>query len=151
MVKILGFTANELIDFTDEGLHLLKERCCIDRDYGFLTVFDNNVLLSCQINLCPKDKADAYFTFSVEKARRLHAHPDHYTSFQSRDVESGKYAGAIVCRLHTILSFSGLPEMADEALMIFVAFKTGWIDENEALRLSGISGNPYIKKIIGKA
>jgi hypothetical protein len=154
MVKILGFTANQLIYFTDEGIRLLRERCGIKKDSGFLTVFDKvsaSVMLCCQIQHCPKGKADQYFTFSMEKARRLQANPDHYTSFQSRDEKSDKYAGAILCRVNTILSFSGLPELADEALMIFVAFKAGWIDEKEVLRLSGISQNPYVEKITKEA
>lgn len=78
------------------------------------------------------EKAAKYAGLSVEKAERLRtaiATHGHVSSRQSRDPERGRWGGAIrtqdysdECRDGIILSFSGLPELADEAFVVALAF-----------------------------
>ncbi len=71
-----------------------------------------------------KGKEEKYLTLSQEKANRLFrirmAGGNDSTSWQSRNEEKMEYGGAIffeVWNEEYILSFSGLPELGDEACM----------------------------------
>lgn len=83
---------------------------------------------------------DTYRLYAQEKASRmLINHRDHATSWQSRDVENHKFGGAVrvsFSGIKLILSFSGYPEHCDEALMIALAVKMDWLEEEAALRLA---------------
>jgi len=73
----------------------------------------------------PQEKWSAYSYNSEEKGARListHFELGHMTSYESRDPDNGKWGGAIVADNY-ILSFSGLPEQADEAVMMAVAIE----------------------------
>lgn len=75
--------------------------------------------------IVPQEKWPAYSFNSEEKGTRLlvaHEELGHMTSYESRDPDNGKWGGAIVADAF-ILSFSGLPEQADEAIMLIVAFE----------------------------
>ena len=150
-MNILGYTPDRLIDFVEQGLKILKSKCGVDKDCGYFSILSANtgdgILLISKIGICPPEKVERYLNFSQEKAKRLFADTASSSSFQSRDPDNDKYAGAIRVR-SVILSFSGLPELADEALMVFVALSAGWISEVEALRFSTISDNDYIKAIV---
>ncbi len=55
---------------------------------------------------------------SIEQAERLQAHPEHLTSWQSRDPQRGRFGGAFRTADHWIFSFSGLPERWNEGLVL---------------------------------
>ena len=152
-MNILGKTEGELIVLVEEGVQLLVGRCGIKRDYGYFSVFDCNepggaFMLIARIGLPPPEKNEKYLRLSQEKAQRLFSNPLHFSSYQSRDEAKDMWGGA-VREVSTILSFSGLPdELADEALMLFVAYRAGWFVESRVLAIAGRSNNPYIVQII---
>lgn len=75
-----------------------------------------------------------------EKPRRLSRHPEHFSSFQSRNERRDWWGGAIAT--HTCyLSFSGLPELCDEALVLIVARLLGLLTNKQARRIASISKN----------
>lgn len=101
------------------------------------------------IGTVPKEKEDKYRWNASEKGLRLFHHPDHLSSWQSRDmtVEPKLWGGAI--RVGTRLySISGLPELGDEAVMLAVALAVhnpnvlGVLDT-----IAGFSHNPYWPKL----
>jgi hypothetical protein len=90
--------------------------------------------------------AERRLTFCVEKIRRLGNNPGHLSSWQSRDPDNGRYGGAIRTRRH-ILSFSGFPELHDEAAMVSLAtFDAGFFGFSLARRkrIRQISNNELI-------
>ncbi|MBU1033110.1 MAG: hypothetical protein ABII13_01360 [Patescibacteria group bacterium] len=87
--------------------------CLISED-GMILVYD-------PMGEVPSDKNEKYRSFSIEKATRLWKHPEHTTSRQSRNEDLDHYSGAIRARNH-VFSFSGLPELWDEALMLYIAW-----------------------------
>ncbi len=92
-----------------------------------------------------QDKIQRYLAFAQEKARRLASHPDSWSSAYSRDIEKEQYAGAIRIRdehLNLILSFSGLPEELDEAVVLTAAVKCRLLLHSDALRIAMI-GSPF--------
>ena len=105
-----------------------------------------------------------YAIISAEKAQRvwwLNAQRGDMASFQSRDPQAmldgqeegepwGQWGGAIVCNTphKQVLSFSGLPELWDEAAMYVLAVKLGWMsDKNERLQIEA-EGNPRIDELL---
>ena len=91
--------------------------------------------------------AASYRVFAQEKALRLLSRPDDVSSFQSRDESEQRWGGAIRAGSY-ILSFSGLPELMDEALMLAVALHLGLIDRVEAERIAALSHNPFFARLI---
>lgn len=98
----------------------------------------------------PQEKTRKYLELCQEKARRLAQHPEHVSSWQTRNPPE-RWGGAIRADEH-IFSFSGLPELGDEALMLKVvqmyADRVGArmaMDAiNDALNVRAVvSGNPY--------
>lgn len=75
-----------------------------------------------------------------EKPRRLITHPGHVSSYQSRNEKRDRWGGAIATRDY-YLSFSGLPELCDEALTLIVGRTLGMLSDRQARRIAGISKN----------
>lgn len=150
-MKIMGLGLDSLVSLVEEGILLLQKNCGAAKNYGFLTVYDamcgHGVLLGAKINICPQEKSEKYFILSIEKAKRL-SESRNLLSWQSRDPANNKWGGAVVVRVNTVLSFSGMDELEDEALVIYVAHKAGWIDRAQALELAAISSNPHVAKIL---
>lgn len=71
------------------------------------------------------DKRDRRREVSAEKGFRLHRHPEHGTSRESRDPDKGQWGGAIRTTGGYSLSFSGLPEAWDETVCLIIA----WMNE----------------------
>lgn len=120
---------------------------------GYFTIRrkkDGRILLIAQIGECPDIiKAEKYRKFSIEKGQRLHnwnKHQGHLSSWQSRNEEKKRYAGAIVA-YDFILSFSGLPELGDEAVMMLLAFFLNWANYNDIVTITKISNNPFLDKL----
>jgi hypothetical protein len=148
-MRILGHTSDQLIALVEEGIRALVDKCKIDRTYGYFSVFDptsRSFILTVKIGFPPDEKNAKYLALSQEKAMRLASHPEHFASFESRDEKDGKWGGAVRPCVSTIISFSGLPELADEALMLFVAYNARWLRKKDALCVA--TRNPYIGQII---
>lgn len=92
------------------------------------------------------EKAEKYFNLSLEKAIRVGTR-GHQSSWQSRDPDSGKWGGAIIAG-SWILSFSGLPELADEAVMLVTAVMSRLMTVVEARAIADISQNPYFVELM---
>lgn len=90
---------------------------------GYLCIADGKnglPILVMLIGEVPLGKAPKYLEFCQEKAGRLAGHPNHESSWESRNEEKNRWGGAIRFR-DLILSFSGLPELGDEAAMLRAA------------------------------
>lgn len=74
-------------------------------------------LLVVPIGEVPIEKAEKYLRLCQEKAKRLGAHPEQVSSWMSRNLDLEQYGGAIRAR-NLIFSFSGFPELGDEAVML---------------------------------
>lgn len=117
-------------------------------------------LLIVPIGEMPQEKVQKYFEFSQEKARRLLAsQPDGVSSWQTRDPEAGKYAGAIKISMKSgegdeekflILSFSGLPEVGDEAVMLYTAIEGFDFDFRAARQIVEVSGNQLFLPLLAE-
>jgi hypothetical protein len=120
---------------------------------GYLTVI---VRGEPEISLCAVvgsfiNDAKEYLVFSQEKAKRLRTlSRRHVLSSQSRNPDKNRWGGAISAGLR-IISFSGLPELVDEAVVTAAAYWLGEITEYEqALRIAEISQNPFTEELIAR-
>jgi hypothetical protein len=106
------------------------------------------------LGLVAPDKVAKYLEFCQEKAQRLARELRHSSSWESRDPGLRQWGGAIRCG-QIILSFSGLPELGDEALMLKVAMEIQHM--GKAFGLTGVpsdldfiaylSVNPFWKQL----
>lgn len=111
---------------------------------GFLTVRLTGYkcdMLHVMLGDPPSGKVEKYSRLSREKAARLASHltKGHVSSWQSRSLDDELYGGAVrtsVC----IISFSGLPEEADEALGTELAIQLGWMNMFAALEIGKVHG-----------
>ncbi len=106
----------------------------------------------------PEEKCGKYAERAREKLTRLADHTSHFTSYQSSPdmiiVDSqnnerpwGKWGGAVRARNY-IASFSGLPELWDEAMMLVLAVRMSWLSEKNTLRRIGPKRNPYLRPLL---
>lgn len=118
---------------------------------GYLAVLrisDGALMLLCAFGDIPPNKIKRYRSLSLEKAQRLRKHPEHITSFQSRDHAKKQYGGAIRAdKSGFIFSFSGLPsEELDEALAT-VSSKLSWfLGLERAIEIVETTHNPHIPR-----
>jgi hypothetical protein len=130
---------------------------------GYLTLMDGisgEIIFTVPFGEIPKDKDEKYFKFSQEKAERLfsqvnmHLPSNHTSSFQSRNEEEEKYGGAIYFEFHTtviILSFSGMPELVDEAMMLVLGDKIKrYIQKPLRKKIEACDRNPYFEKLLNR-
>ena len=118
-----------------------------EKNSGYCTIIsvaDGRVLLSFQVGHCPREKFEKYYSFSHEKAQRLRkfVFDGHVSSWQSRDESAGQWGGAISAG-SVIFSFSGLPELADEAIMLMAAVTCNFMSPETAIEIARISGNKF--------
>jgi hypothetical protein len=114
-----------------------------DRRGGYCKIYDTNttqLIGAYTVGFVPPAKQLRYDTLSTEKALRLLAHPEHSSSWQSRDEAADKKPGAIR-GYRCIYSFSGLPWEGDEALMLHLAVAQADLTPDEALAIAQLSGN----------
>jgi len=127
---------------------------------GYLTLLSvpaGQILFTIPFGEIPNEKFEKYFELSQEKAMRLyyeinmHLPNGHTTSFQSRDESIDKYGGAIYSNCHIyqhIFSFSGIPELIDEAMMIVLAKQLAKDDGHEIVtEIEALERNPYWKPL----
>lgn len=115
-----------------------------ERNNGYFTLRtmnDGQVVLIARIGVCKPEKADKYLSFSQEKGLRLFQQREHdVSSWQTRNEEKDLWGGAIIAG-DFILSFSGLPELTDEAVMIKTALLCKWASEETLCQIAEISDN----------
>ena len=86
------------------------------------------------------EKGEKYLANCIEKTKRLAAHPEQLSSWESRDPAKNQWGGAV--RGNYIYSLSGLPELGDEAVMLALML----LLQGHSLTLEDISQrtkNPY--------
>lgn len=120
---------------------------------GYLTVLIRG---EPQISLCSavgvfSDDPEKYLVYSQEKAERLRGFwHQHLSSWESRDPDHGRWGGAIRAG-DLIISFSGLPELVDEAVVTAAAYWLGEITEYaQVLRIADISQNPFTEQLVAR-
>jgi len=115
---------------------------------GFFTIRSKNdggVLLVIRVGEVPTEKLERYLLLSLEKSQRVYT-SNLASSWQTRDEAVDKWGGAVLVNDADdglILSFSGLPELADEAVVMMTAVLLGWNTRKEMLAISAISSNPF--------
>ncbi|MEK7623295.1 MAG: hypothetical protein AAB408_01320 [Patescibacteria group bacterium] len=92
-----------------------------------------------------------YIHFANEKAARLSVHPEHVSSWQSRDERDTdrmkhKYGGAIRCYNGLFFSFSGFSELEDEMICTLAALELGVIGRDDIMMIIASSGNEPLAK-----
>lgn len=100
----------------------------------------------------PALEAMKYANLCQENATRLAVHPEHISSWQSRNSDVDQHDGAIRVGDH-IYSLSGLPKLGNEAVMVIVCMVLYSFDpaKTKAIReIPKISKNPYWKRLEGK-
>jgi hypothetical protein len=80
------------------------------------------------------EKAVGQIELVQEKCWRLKSFrtEGHLTSYESRDPDNGKWGGAVYAGDY-IFSFSGLPELWDEAAMLVLAIRLGYLHEQDVI------------------
>ncbi len=144
LVKMLPFLS-KLLEQAPEVPHNPSP----EKTGGYLTVrriSDGKILLAVGIGSLDENKRAKYHEFSLEKANRLLTNSEHLSSWQSRDPANGKWGGAIrATKGDVIISFSGLPELLDEAVCLRLAIEFDLIDENTHNEIKGISQNQFVE------
>jgi len=88
----------------------------------------------------PQPKCLHYIRYAQEKARRLKANPELESSWRNRNPAEEQYGGGI-CAGGYILSFSGLAELTDEALVLAIAARVGLQTEESLRDIAHLSGS----------
>jgi len=124
---------------------------------GYLTLFNVKLgypELIVVLGSIPVEKKKKYLEISMEKAERLFLHPEHVSSFQSRD-GINKWGGAIRVRWEEddeiyeyIISFSGLTEAMDEAAVLDAVEKLGLIDDLVLDQIVSASNNDCYRQLV---
>lgn len=142
------FVVQELVRFFDEVLKL-HDRA---GHGGYFTIADSQSGFVHRMQGIGEPEAAKIFRYQYnsaeEKVRRLVSHPDHRSSFQSADLELSAhqrkcFAGSIRVAADVIFSFSGLPELLDEAIMLVLAVRTKFLSREEAAEIAAISSNEF--------
>lgn len=126
-----------------------------EKQGGYLTVrVDGEDSLVCPMGKgVPEEKWNQYRKYSMEKALRLASHAHHSSSWQTRQPDINRYGGAIrvprgqLITWDVIISFSGLPEQLDEALMLVAACKMKWMDVDQISAIASQNDNPFINNL----
>ena len=126
-----------------------------DSNGGYFSVSDRmtgETLLLIPIGEVTDQNLIRYRGFCLEKVRRLIQNPAHLSSWQSKNKTRERYAGAVLLPGNMVLSFSGLPELADEALCLILAIILDWTSQAYADEIATISTNKiyfeYTKEFI---
>jgi hypothetical protein len=84
---------------------------------------------------------------SGEKVLRLSWNPMHWLSWESRDEDNKFWGGAVRLTAWLIVGFSGMPQEADEAAILYLGVRTGLCTLAYANRLAAISNNDYWRQL----
>lgn len=91
------------------------------------------------------EKISLYCRLVREKVNRLSRHTGEISSWLSRDPDNDQWGGAIIAENYYV-SFSGLPELCDEAIVLITARILGIISGYDAMRIAEISNNELYKQ-----
>lgn len=95
-----------------------------------------------------QEKSDRYRKLSAEKALRLRMHPDHRTSWQSRNPDQDQWDGAVRTHDDWIFGFSGLTEAWDIGLLLAaLCFHDREICDNHP-RIASPEAKPLVGKVL---
>lgn len=97
----------------------------------------------------PAEKAQKYYNFSIEKARRLLGRPSDLSSYQTRDPDNDRWGGAIRSEPN-IISISGFPELWDEAIGLAMAVQSCSLNASKAREIAAISNNPHFDQLLNR-
>jgi hypothetical protein len=102
----------------------------------------------------PFDSRSKYEKVSMRKVGQLIQHPDHISSFQSRDGENYWGGGYPIPKLKLAVSISGHPELGDEVLGLGLGMELDWIGINYVKDIVALSDNflfsvltPHLRKL----
>lgn len=96
-----------------------------------------------KIGTVPIEKNAKFRALSAEKALRLHEHPEHRSSWESRNPKKDQWGGAFRTVDGWIFSFAGFSEFWDESLVLLLVYNLGLQDEKQHLAsTSFIDNNP---------
>lgn len=126
-------------------------------------------IISTKIGVVPEKKNEKYQQLSLESAKRLQLHPEHWTSYESRKPKEwtvpdesqdseryeikpwGQWGGAVRGE-DLIFSFSGFPELSEEeaelwseAAMFVAAIILKQLDKEEVLSKINEERNPFLR------
>ncbi len=133
---------------------------------GCLTIrkgYENHPFLVTHFGRCELDEVRKTHAMSLEKGERLGIFENDLSSFQSRNPDvsllvgldqqkvhiKGMLGGAIRLRKENlILSFDGISELGDEAVVLVVSILNNWLTLEEANQIIKISNNNYFKPLL---
>ncbi len=101
-------------------------------------------LIESPVGDIPPEEEEIRDIISKSRAEKKVQQIEKRNELTKKDPEEN--VGAIVAGLF-VLSFSGLPSHADEALCLGVAVKMGWLEQKDATKLASINQNQYWKKL----
>lgn len=136
--------ANKFVEVAKKTPNFPQEK---SSGYCVVKCLEGRTLLVFQVGEVPYEKIEKYLRLANEKADRLAALTGlgHKGSWQSRDGLE-KWGGAILAGEY-IFSFSGLPELADEAVMLWTAMHCGVLPYSGAVEIASVSGNGVFRAI----
>ena len=162
----MGIKIEEIIKETKRLIDISKTietNTAPQKSGGYLTLgyggFEKKKVLP--IGDFPEEKAEKYFRLSQEKAHRVYSdwlrNPNEtISSYQTRNPEENKWGGAVLFNKDkgNIVSFSGLSEIADEALSLSLGFYLELMQdesyEKEFEKIVKISNNNIFYEMFSK-
>lgn len=131
------------------AIRLIRESGVQDKEGGYFAMYDigrANLALLASIGYNLQSKVEARQQVSQEKCTRILAN-GHSTSYVSRDPTAGRWGGA-VRGTEYIFSFSGLPELWDEAAMFVLAIRLGQLVKSDVLTKINEERNPHLRPLL---
>ncbi|MCX6763891.1 MAG: hypothetical protein NTZ97_04150 [Candidatus Moranbacteria bacterium] len=116
------------------------------------------VQLATELGYCKPEKVSKYFRFCLEKPMRILEHGE-FSSWQSRDVDSEKYGGAVTAHPRSkgpkagrgiAIGISGFTEHGDEAVALVIGLALNLFILEDAKRVIKISGNELFYPMVEK-
>lgn len=129
--------------------HLSEEDRWRKGGWLYIAQPDGNVFLHEQVGSVESQaKSDRYRKLSAEKALRLRMHPEHRTSWHSRNPAQDEWDGAVRTDDGWIFAFSGLTEAWDGGLLLGVlVFCDVEISANWS-RIASPEARPLAEKVL---
>jgi hypothetical protein len=109
------------------------------------------MLMNRSMTEVPEDDGCRYDFFASEKTFRLCGHKNHILSWQSSNMDLMQYPGAVrFIWVSVIMAISGFTAEEDEAAVLWIGKKMGWISEPDAYEASQISNNSRYRDLLQK-
>lgn len=140
-----------VVDIVDEAAGLVfTDRPRPSRAGGYFSWVESGsqpaeLVLEVRIGV-PGEHGAIHAESALERARRLAAHADHVSSWESRDEAAGRFGGAIRTS-DGVISFAGVSERADEAIALLTALRLGTLSTVEADRIVAASANDVYARL----